>query len=150
MDIVAENKGTRRHYHIEDRVEAGLVLKGSEVKALRARSVNLNKSYAQEHLDGFYLVNAHIGAYAPAADGGHLPRRPRKLLLNKRQQIKLSQEVKQSGMTLVPIKIYFNESGFAKVELGLARGKQAHDKRTDLRKKEWERRKERLLKNRAG
>ena len=123
------------------------MLKGSEVKALRQHSVNLNKSYAQEHADGFYLVNAHIGYYSAAADGGHAPRRPRKLLLNRREQLRLSQEVKQSGMTLVPIKIYFNDGGRAKVELGLARGKQSHDKRADSRAKEWRRSKERLLKD---
>lgn len=149
MEIVAENKGTRRNYHIEDRVEAGLALKGSEVKSLRARSVNLNKSYAHELADGFYLVNAHIGKYAPAADGGHSPTRARKLLLNKREQLKLSQGIKQKGMTLVPIKIYFNQTGKAKVELGLARGKNAPDKRLDDRKKQWQRRKEQLLKSKG-
>lgn len=146
MATITENKGTRYHYHIEDRVEAGIVLTGSEVKALRNGSVSLNKSHAQKHSDGFYLVNVHIGHYAPAGKGGHAPRRPRKLLLHKKQEIKLSQEIKQSGMTLVPIKLYFNESGNVKVELGLARGKQAHDKRADQRKHEWRRRKERLLK----
>ncbi len=149
MDIIAENRGTRRHYHIEDRLEAGLVLRGSEVKALRAHQVNLNKSYAQEHKDGFYLVNVHIGKYASALDGGHAPRRARKLLMTKRQQIRLSQEVKQSGMTLVPTKIYFSDGGYAKVELGLARGKQHHDKRADERKREWRRRKERLMRDKG-
>lgn len=150
MEIIAENKGTRRHYHIENRLEAGIVLSGSEVKALRARSVNLNKSYAQEHKDGFYLVNAHIGHYAPAgADGAHAPRRARKLLLNKREAIRLAQEIKQSGLTLIPIKLYFNEGGRAKVELGLARGKKHRDRRADERRKEWQRNKERLLKNKA-
>lgn len=150
MEIIAENKGTRRHYHIEDRLEAGLVLNGSEVKALRARSVNLNKSYAQEHKDGFYLVNAHIGHYAPAgAEGAHSPRRARKLLLNKKETIRLAQEIKQSGVTLVPVKLYFNDGGKAKIELGLARGKQYHDRRADQRKKEWRRNKERLLKHKG-
>ena len=148
MQIITENRGTRRRYHIEDRLEAGLILTGSEVKALRAGRVSLDKAHATMHRDGFYLVNAHIGRYDHAAKG-HAPRRARKLLLHKRQLIRLAQEIKQSGITLVPIKLYFNEDGRAKVEIGLARGKKQYDRRREIKQKEWQRRKERLLRARG-
>ena len=145
--IVAQNRRARHDYFIEDTLEAGLVLTGSEVKSLRRCS--LNESYAAEQDGELYLLNAHIPEYAPAAAFGHEPKRSRKLLLNKREMARFADSVSRKGRTLVPLSIYFNKRGIAKLELALAEGKQRHDKRDTVKERDWQRQKARLLRERG-
>lgn len=147
--IAAQNRKARHNYTIETTYEAGIVLAGSEVKALRAGQATITESYATEQDGEIYLINAYIPEYAAAATFGHTqPRRPRKLLLRRREIAKLIGAVNREGMTLVPLKIYFNDRGMAKVQLGLAKGKQAHDKRADIKDRDWKRQKARILRAR--
>jgi len=142
---VAQNRKARHEFHIEDSVEAGLQLTGSEVKSLRAGRANIGQAFAVDQRGEIWLMNAHIAEYAPAARFGHEPTRPRKLLLHKREIDKLMGQVKREGYTLVPLSIFFNGRGIAKLNLGLARGKKKADKREDIKKRDWERQKARLL-----
>ncbi|OGS68973.1 MAG: SsrA-binding protein, partial [Firmicutes bacterium RBG_13_65_8] len=128
----------RHDYHIEDTVEAGLVLTGTEVKSLRLGHVNLRDSYAEIRSGEAWLVNAHISPYAQGNRFNHEPRRARKLLLHKRELARLTGQVVQRGFTLVPLRMYWSR-GRAKVELALARGKREYDKRRDLAERESER-----------
>ncbi len=125
---VATNRKARFNYEILDTYEAGMVLRGSEVKSLRAGSVQLKDSYAMIRNGEIWLENAHIAPYSFAESGGHDPERPRKLLLHRREIDRLYGRIREEGLTLVPLQIYFTE-GKAKIELGLARGKHTHDKR---------------------
>ncbi len=145
---VAQNRRARHDYLIEETVEAGLVLQGSEVKVLRQGQASIAEAYAEEQAGELYLVNANIPVYAAAAQFSHQPRRPRKLLLHKKQLNRLLGAVRREGMAIVPLSIYFNERGRAKVELGLARGKRKADKRQAERDRDWQRARARLL--RAG
>ena len=147
--LVAENRKARFNYDIEERLEAGIALKGSEVKSLRAGRANIAESYATEQGGELYLINAHISEYAGAARDGHAPTRPRKLLLHAREIARLIGAVNRQGMTLVPLKLYFNARGIAKVELGLAKGKKLHDKRDTEKKRDWERQKGRLMREKG-
>ena len=147
--IIGQNRKARFNYHIEDTVEAGLVLMGSEVKALRQGRISLNEAYAGEMEGELYLLNAHIGEYAAANRFGHEPKRPRKLLLGKREMNRLMGQVQREGYTLVPLSVYFNKRGIAKLELGLAKGKRKVDKRETEKKRDWQRQKARLLKQRG-
>lgn len=143
---VAENRKARFNYEIEDTIEAGMALQGTEVKSLRRSGANIAESYAEEKDGEIWLVNAHIPEYTQGNIHNHEPRRPRKLLLNKREINRLAGAVQQKGMTLVPLRIYFNDRGIAKLLLGLAKGKKLHDKRETEKKRDWQRQKERLLK----
>jgi SsrA-binding protein len=145
--FVAQNRRARHDYLIEDTVEAGLVLAGTEVKVLRRGQASIAEAYADEEGGELYLVNANIPAYAAAAHFNHQPRRPRKLLLHKRQMNRLLGAVRREGMTIVPLSIYFNERGRAKVELGLARGKRKADKRQAERNRDWQKSRARLLRS---
>lgn len=147
--IVAQNRRARHDYFIEDTIEAGLELTGSEVKSLRAGRCSLNEAYAAEQQGELYLLNAHIPEYAPAGIFGHEPKRSRKLLLHRREMARLADAVSRKGMTLVPLAIYFNKRGIAKLELALAQGKQRHDKRDTLKERDWKRQKARLLRERG-
>ncbi|HSD93141.1 MAG TPA: SsrA-binding protein SmpB [Methyloceanibacter sp.] len=147
--LVAENRKARFNYDIEEKLEAGIALKGSEVKSLRAGRANIAESYATEDGGELYLINAHISEYAGAARDGHAPTRPRKLLLHAREIARLIGAVNRQGMTLVPLKLYFNRRGIAKVELGLAKGKKLHDKRDTEKKRDWERQKGRLMREKG-
>lgn len=147
--LIAENRRARFDYLIEDVMEAGIQLVGTEVKALRQGRANIAESYASPESGELYLVNAHIPEYAPASRFNHEPRRPRKLLVHKRQLAKLKGAVERDGRTLVPLKLYFNERGVAKLELALARGKKAHDKREAARDREWKRQQGRLLRDKG-
>lgn len=143
---VAMNRRARHDYHILDTVEAGIVLTGTEVKSLRLGQSSIQESFAQGQEGGLYLLNAYIPEYVQA--GAHLQhetRRPRILLLHKKQRDKLLGAVKKDGVTLVPLGIYFNKRGIAKVELGLAKGKQAADKRAAIKDREWKRDKARIM-----
>ncbi|MBW7837466.1 MAG: SsrA-binding protein SmpB [Sphingomonadales bacterium] len=144
---VAENRKARHNYFIDDTVEAGIMLVGTEVKSLRAGQANINEAYADMRDGDIYLVNAHIPEYTHGNRFNHDSRRPRKLLLHRREINKLGAASDRKGYTLVPLSIYFNDRGRAKVELGLARGKAAHDKRETIAKRDWERQKARLVKD---
>ncbi|MCF4165483.1 SsrA-binding protein SmpB [Zavarzinia compransoris] len=146
--FIAENRKARHNYTIQDRIEAGIILKGSEVKALRLGQSNIADSYAGANQgDGLWLYNAYIPEYKQANRENHEPRRPRQLLLHRREIARLHQEVTRGGMTLVPLSMYFNDRGMAKVELGLAKGKKLHDKREAEKERDWNREKARVLKN---
>lgn len=144
--LAAENRRARREYFIEDTLEAGIMLKGSEVKSLRAGQANIAESYASSENNEIWLINAHIPEYEKADRFGHEERRPRKLLLHRREISRLAIAVDRQGMTLVPLKMYFTDKGRAKLEIGLAKGKKLHDKRDTERERDWNRDKQRLLK----
>jgi SsrA-binding protein len=143
--VVAENRRARYDYFIEDRFEAGIVLAGTEVKALRQGEGSIAESYAALEGEEVWLINSHIPEYSHGNRMNHEPRRKRKLLLAKREIAKLHGAVNRQGQTLVPLSIYFNARGKAKVELALARGKKAHDKRETIKERDWKREQQRLL-----
>lgn len=147
--LVAENRRARFDYLIEETIEAGIQLLGTEVKALRAGRANIAESYASPEKGELWLVNAYIPEYAPAAQFNHDPRRPRKLLVRGRELSKLRAAVEREGRTLAPLKLYFNERGVAKLELALARGKKAHDKRAATKDRDWKRQQSRLLRDKG-
>jgi SsrA-binding protein len=132
---IAVNRRARHDYHIDETLEAGIALVGSEVKSLRAGRANLNDSYARVDKGEVWLMNVHISPYGPASQFGHEPTRTRKLLLHEREIEKLVGKVKERGATLVPLRLYFKD-GRAKVEIGLARGKKLHDKRESIHERE--------------
>ncbi len=146
--VVAQNRKARHNYFIEDTVEAGIMLVGTEVKSLREGRANLGDAYAEPRDGNLYLVNAHISPYGAANRFNHDPLRPRALLLRRRELNKLTGLVNREGYTLVPLSIYFNERGIAKVDLGLARGRKQHDKREREKTRDWQREKARLLRHR--
>ncbi|MBV7260374.1 SsrA-binding protein SmpB [Erythrobacter crassostreae] len=146
---VAENRRARFDYHIEDKFEAGLALQGTEVKALRAGEATIAESYAEVRDGQVWLINSNIPEYSHGNRLNHEPKRPRKLLLNSREISKMFGAVERKGMTLVPLSVYFNGQGRAKVELALAKGKQAHDKRATMKDRDWKRDKARLMRDRG-
>jgi SsrA-binding protein len=141
------NRRARHDYHVEETIEAGLVLTGSEVKSLRSGKAQLKDSYGRISKGEIWLFNAHISEYGPAAQFGHDPTRARKLLLHKREIERLIGKVKEKGLTLVPLRIYFRR-GVAKVELGLGRGKKLYDKRASLRERQVKREMDRARRQR--
>jgi SsrA-binding protein len=143
--IIADNRKARHAYSIESTLEAGLVLVGSEVKSLRTGKATISESYAQAKDGELFLVNAYIQEYLKASRFNHEPRRPRKLLVRKNEVRRLSAAIQREGMTLVPLRLYFNPKGVAKVELGVARGRKMHDKRQAEKARDWARDKARLL-----
>jgi SsrA-binding protein len=143
--VVADNRKARHLYFIDSTVEAGLVLTGSEVKSLRTGKANIGESYAQAKGGEILLVNSYIPEYTMANRFNHEPRRVRKLLVHKSEVRRLAAAVQREGMTLVPLRLYFNLRGVAKVELGLARGKKLHDKRETEKARDWARDKARLM-----
>lgn len=147
--LVAENRRARFDYLIEDTLETGIQLLGTEVKALRAGRANIAESYARPEGGELWLINAHIPEYAPAAQFNHEPRRPRKLLVKSRELQKLIGAVEREGRTLAPLELYFNDRGIAKLKLALGRGKKAHDKRAATKDREWKRNQARLLRERG-
>ncbi|MEM1103803.1 MAG: SsrA-binding protein SmpB [Pseudomonadota bacterium] len=147
--LVAENRRARHDYFIEETVEAGLMLLGTEVKALREGKANIAESYASDENGELFLINAYIPEYSAGNRQNHAPRRHRKLLLHKREMGKLAGAIQRKGYTLVPLKLYFNDRGRAKLELGLAKGKDARDKRQTERDRDWNREKARLMRERG-
>jgi SsrA-binding protein len=143
--VIADNRKARFNYEIGEVVEAGLALTGTEVKSLRQGKATIAEAYADARGGELWLVNANIPEYQQGGRFNHAPKRPRKLLLHHRQIGKLAAAVEREGMTLVPLKLYFNEKGRAKVEIAVARGKKLHDKRETERKRSWERERGRLL-----
>jgi SsrA-binding protein len=147
--VVADNRKARFNYEIGEVFEAGIALTGTEVKSLRQGKATIAESYAEGRAGELWLVNANIPEYLQASRFNHAPKRRRKLLLHKRQVTKLAGAVDREGMTIVPLKLYFNEKGRAKIEIALARGKKLHDKRETLKKRSWEREKGRLLREKG-
>jgi SsrA-binding protein len=144
--IIAQNKKAYHDYFIEEKLEAGVVLLGSEVKSLRAGKANINDSHATESKGEIFLLNSHIAEYEKANRFNHETRRPRKLLLHKQQIRKLIGKLKVKGYTLVALSLYFNDKNRIKIELGLAKGKKEYDKRQTIKEKEWKRDQERIMK----
>lgn len=147
--IAAANRRARFNYEIGQTYEAGIALKGTEVKSLREGRSNIADSYAGERDGEMWLYNAYIPEYLQANRFNHETRRPRKLLLHKREISRLASAVQREGMTVVPLRIYFNDQGRAKVELALARGKKLHDKRDTEKKRDWQRERGRLLREKG-
>jgi SsrA-binding protein len=147
--VVAENRKARFNYAIEDTLEAGIALTGTEVKSIRTGKATIAESYADSRDGEIWLVNANIPEYLQANRFNHAPKRPRKLLLHRKQINKLVGAVEREGMTLIPLKLYFNEQGRAKLELALAKGKKLHDKRESEKKRDWSREKGRLMRARG-
>ena len=145
--VVAENRRARHDYAIEDVIEAGIILTGTEVKALREGHATIKESYASPERDGVWLINANIPEYSAGNRENHEPKRPRKLLLRKREVARLAQAVERKGYTLAPLRLYFNERGIAKLEIGLALGRKAHDKREAIKDRDWSRQQRRLIKD---
>ncbi len=145
--MVAENRRARYDYAIEDTLEVGLMLLGSEVKSLRKGHANIAESYANVEDGELWLINGYIPAYEQAKTFGHDERRRRKLLVNKRELSKLWQGLSREGMTIVPLKLYFNDKGRAKLLIGVAKGKKNVDKRETEKKRNWQRQKARLLRD---
>lgn len=147
--VAAANRRARFNYEIGQTFEAGIVLAGTEIKSLRAGQSSIADSYASEKGGEMWLYNAYIPEYLQANRFNHETRRPRKLLLHKREIGRLANAVQREGMTVVPLRIYFNDQGRAKVELALARGKKLHDKRETEKKRDWNREKSRLLRDKG-
>ncbi len=146
---IAQNRKARHEYIIESTLEAGLMLTGSEVKSLRQGRCSIGEAYAHEQGGELYLRGMHISPYEAATRRNHEPLRPRKLLVHRRELAKLLGQVQRGGYTLVPLSIYFNARGIAKIELALARGKRKADKRQSEKKRDWSRQKARLLRDRG-
>jgi SsrA-binding protein len=147
VKTVATNRKAFHDYHIEDRYEAGLVLLGTEIKSIRAGQANIREGYVIPRNDELWLIDAHIATYNPAGRYGHDPRRPRKLLLHRREIDRLISRVQERGYTIVPLQLYLTR-GLAKIEIGLARGKRQYDKRAAIAERESKRQIERALRDR--
>jgi SsrA-binding protein len=147
--VIAHNRRARFDYEILDTYEAGIQLQGPEVKSLRAGRSSLSDSYATVERGELFLINAYIPEYREANRFNHETRRPRKLLLHRREIDKLANAVQREGLTIVPLKLFFNPRGRAKVDLALARGKRAHDKRQTQKERSWQRERQRLLRDRG-
>ncbi|RAK50963.1 SsrA-binding protein SmpB [Phenylobacterium deserti] len=148
--LIAENRRARFDYFLEDFIEAGLALTGSEVKSLRNGRANIAESYAAVEGDEIVLINADIPPYPQAGKFfNHEPRRPRKLLLHRKQIDKLIGAVQREGRTIIPVKLFWNEKGLAKLEIALAKGKKIHDKRETAAERDWQRDKARLLRDKG-
>ncbi len=146
---IAENRKARYNYFIEDTMEAGIVLTGTEVKALRQGRANIAESYASPEGDELWLINAHIPEYEAGNRHNHEPTRRRKLLLKRKEIERLAGARNKQGMTLVPLKLYFNDRGLAKLSVGLAKGKKLHDKRATEKDRNWNRQKQRLMREKG-
>ena len=147
--VVAHNRKARFNYEIGETIEAGIALTGTEVKSLRQGKATIAESYADSRGGEIWLVNANIAEYLQGGRFNHAPKRVRKLLLHRRQIDKLIGAVEREGMTLVPLKLYFNDKGRAKIELALAKGKKLHDKRETEKKRDWAREKGRLMRDKG-
>lgn len=149
IKVIAENRRARHEYSIDDVVEAGIMLTGTEVKALREGKANIAESYASPEDGDIWLINANIPEYSAGNRENHEPKRRRKLLLHKREIARLAQAVERKGFTLTPLRLYFNARGIAKLELGVGQGKKLHDKRETAKDRDWSRQKQRLLRDRG-
>jgi SsrA-binding protein len=143
--VIADNRKARYAYAIDERLEAGLMLTGSEVKSLRTGKATIGESYAYAKDGELFLVNAYIPEYTQASRFNHEPKRMRKLLVHKKEAGRLAMAIQREGMTLIPLRLYFNPKGIAKIELGVAKGKKLHDKRETEKQRDWQRDKARLM-----
>ena len=144
---IADNRKARYNYEIFETFEAGVELQGTEVKALRESGANIRESYVSPENAELFLVNSHIDEYKFGNRNNHLPRRPRKLLMKRREIDKLSASVQRDGLTIIPLKLYFNDRGRVKMLIGIAKGKKLHDKRETEKKRDWAKQKARLMKD---
>ena len=149
VKIVAENRRARFEYAIEDVYEAGIVLRGTEVKSLRFGEGTIAESYAEVKDEEIWLINSNIPEFSHGNRFNHEPKRPRKLLLHEREIAKMHVGTSREGMTLIPMSVYFNSRGRAKVELALAKGKKAHDKRDTIKERDWKREQGRIMRDRG-
>jgi SsrA-binding protein len=149
IKVVADNRKARFNYEIGEVFEAGIMLTGTEVKSLRTGKATIAESYADARAGEIWLINSNIPEYLQASRFNHEPKRRRKLLLHKNQVNKLAAAVEREGMTLVPLRLYFNERGRAKLEIALGRGKKLHDKRETLKKRSWDRERGRLMREKG-
>ena len=149
LKIIADNRKARYAYAIGETLEAGIMLMGSEVKSLRSGKTTIGESYAHAKDGELWLVNAYIPEYTQASRFNHEPKRTRKLLVHKREAAKLAAAIQREGMTLIPLKMYFNAKGKAKLELGIAKGKKLHDKRESEKQRDWTRERGRLLRDKG-
>jgi SsrA-binding protein len=147
--IIADNRKARYAYAIDETLEAGIMLVGSEVKSLRSGKTTIGEAYAHAKDGELWLVNSYIPEYTQASRFNHEPKRTRKLLVHKREAAKLAAAIQREGMTLIPLKLYFNAKGRAKIELGIAKGKKLHDKRETEKQRDWQRDKARLMRNKG-
>ena len=147
--LIADNRKARYAYAIGETLEAGIMLVGSEVKALRTGKTTIGESYAHAKDGELWLVNSYIPEYSKASRFNHEPKRTRKLLVHKSQSNKLAAAIQREGMTLIPLKLYFNAKGVAKLELGVAKGKKLHDKRETEKQRDWQRDKARLMRDKG-
>jgi SsrA-binding protein len=145
--VIAENRRARYDYAIEDDIECGIMLEGSEVKSMREGGSNIAESYASVDDGELWLVNSYVAPYKQAKTFGHEEKRRRKLLVSRKQLAHLWSETQRKGMTLVPLVMYFNHRGIAKLKIGIAKGKKNHDKRETEAKRDWNRQKQRLLRD---
>jgi len=145
--VIAENRRARYDYAIEDDIECGIILMGSEVKSLRVGQSNIAESYASVENGELWLTNAHIARYDPAKQWGHEERRRRKLLVSRKELSRLWNATQREGMTIVPLVMYFNDRGLVKLKIATAKGKQNHDKRATEAKRDWDRQKQRLMRD---
>lgn len=148
IKVIADNRRGRFEYEVVQTFEAGIELKGSEVKSLRQGRTNLAEAYAAMKAGELYLLNSNIPEYREANRFNHDPKRPRKLLLHSKEIQRLAAGVSREGLTIIPLKMFFNRRGRAKVDIALAKGKKLHDKRETIKSRDWDREKSRLLKNR--
>jgi SsrA-binding protein len=149
ITVKGDNRRARYDYELIETFEAGIELVGSEVKSLRGTSVNLQESYAAMKGDELFLINSNIPEYREANRFNHDPKRPRRLLLHRKQIDQLSNGVLREGLTIVPLKIFFNSRGRVKVDIALAKGRKLHDKRENIKERDWNREKSRLLRDRG-
>ena len=147
--VVSDNRRARYNYEIGDVYEAGLVLTGTEVKSLRSGKATIAESYATSEKGELYLINATIPEYGHGNRFNHEPKRPRKILMKAREIARLTQGIEREGMTLVPLKVYFNEKGRAKLTLAIGRGKKLHDKRATEKERDWNREKSRVMRDKG-
>jgi SsrA-binding protein len=145
--IISENRKARFNYFVTDTLEVGIVLKGTEVKSLREGKANIAEAYISVENNELWLINSNILEYSKGNRFNHDPKRHRKLLASRREINRLQGAINREGMTLIPLKLYFNHKGFAKLTLGICKGKQIHDKRDAEKTRDWNRQKERLMKN---
>ena len=148
MSLITNNKKAFFQYHVLEKIEAGLVLEGNEVKALRSGKASISEAYAESENGELWLINSDISIYSNSAKfNSYNPKRNRKLLVHKRELNKIRGKIEKEGMTIIPLRIYFNNRGLVKIEIAVAKGKKIYDKREDNKKKDWNRQKQRLLKN---
>jgi len=147
--IIADNRKARYAYAIDETLEAGIMLVGSEVKSLRSGKTTIGEAYAHAKDGELWLVNSYIPEYTQASRFNHEPKRTRKLLVHKREAARLAVAIQREGMTLIPLKLYFNAKGRAKIELGVAKGKKLHDKRETEKQRDWQRDKARLMRDKG-